>query len=297
MFNVPNNGDLQQVTTPVPNTLEVTTETKVKKDPLKIIPDAINTTLQREKTLNLIQFLFWFIIFLASIAGILTNYFLNTAVDKNKGIGWYVLLSFVFLLSLSLFAKALTKQKSWRHAISMCRENYSHGNIAAVTVIPDTYRAIRLKILRYTWLFAFFITYFALFNGVLLFLLNVWDGVWNIEVNNPNLKFNINIHWKEVLDNAFGNVYVLLWVDFGVALGFTAIYVLALMYDRKRYTEVATLLGADAATIKNAVNAEIKSENKAWIKAYIIIFIIVVLLPIALLCYLVWRGIIKRGKK
>ncbi|MFV8419135.1 MSC_0882 family membrane protein [Mycoplasma sp. HF3V] len=292
-----NNNDLQQITTQVPQTLETTVETQLASDPQRIIATPVYNVIKREKRLTILQFLFWFTIFLVSIAGILVNYFLNTRVNKNQRIAWYILVGIAFLISLSLFAKALTKNKAWRRTEQMCRDNYRNGNLAAVTVISDTYRAIRFKLLRLSWLFAFFMTYFAIFNGVILLLLNLWEGHWVVNINNANLNFNLDLNWEKILNEAFGNVYVLLYVDLAVAVGFTVLFVLMVMYDRKRYIEASTFLGTDATAIKNAVNAELKNENKAWIKAYIIVFIIVVLLPLALFCYLVWRGIFKRGKK
>ncbi|MFV8473529.1 MSC_0882 family membrane protein [Mycoplasma sp. 3118] len=292
-----NNSDLQQITTQVPQTLETTVEAQVASDPQRIIATPVYNVIRREKRLTIMQFLFWFALFLVSIAGILTNYFLNTRVDKNQGIAWYVLVGIVFLVSLSLFAKALTKNKAWRRTEQMCRDNYRNGNLAAVTVISDTYRAIRFKLLRLSWLFAFFMTYFALFNGVILLLLNLWDGHWVLNIDKANLKLNLDLDWEKILNGAFGDVYVLLYIDLAVAVGFTFLFVLMVMYDRKRYMEASTFLGTDATAIKNAVNAELKNENKAWIKAYIIVFIIVVLLPLALLCYLIWKGILRRGKK
>ncbi|MHA3828750.1 MSC_0882 family membrane protein [Mycoplasma sp. Z1473D] len=293
----PNNNDLNQVTTQVPQTLEATMESKLTPDPQKTIATPVYNLIKREKHITIMQFLFWFILFLISIAGILTNYFLNTRVDKNQGIAWYVLVGILFLISLSLFTKALTKNKSWRRTEQMCRDNYKNGNLAAVTVIADSYRGIRFKLLRLSWIFAFFMTYFLLFNGAILLLLNLWDGHWIVEVNNPTIKFNMDLDWLKILNNAFGDVYVLLYIDLAVIIGISILFVLMIMYDRKRYMEASTFLGADASTIKNAVNLELKNENKAWIKAYIIIFIIVVLLPFALLFYLIYKGVIKRGKK
>ncbi|WLP85577.1 MSC_0882 family membrane protein [Mycoplasma seminis] len=293
------NPDLQQVTTQVPTAFDKPLKSNYRTDKEGIIPSNLYTVISREKSLAIMQFLFWFVIFLASVTGIILNYFFNTVHNPKQGIGWYVLCGVVFLISLSLFAKALTRHKSWKRTQKNCKENCLSGNFAAITIIPDTFRSISFKKLRLSWCFAFFLTYFGIFNFILIGLLFTWNGVWHIQTGQPGdtLYININIVWEQVLNNAFGNVYTLLWIDLAVAIAVSVLFVIMQMYDRKRIAELSELLGSDAATYKTSVHAELRNENKAWIKAYIIIFIIVVLLPLALFFYLVWKGVIKRGSK
>ncbi|QNM93664.1 hypothetical protein H9M94_00080 [Mycoplasma sp. Pen4] len=296
-------SSVQQLTAEVPATINEEQNRIEEVDSNEILSRPLANTLKREKRIVWFAFWFWFGIFIAAWIGVLMNYFLNTIPGQKEsnptqGLAWYIMFALIILISFALFIKATFKISAIKKTLVACRESTQSGDIfAANTTITDIFRATTMKKMRLSWIFAFVITYFGLFNLIILMFLNIYGGIWEIHSNSASFKYDITINWWAIFDNAFGNVKTLLWVDLGVAFGIITLFVFTNLYDTKRIMDLKKYLGQDANTIITTVNSDKSSENKAWFKVYIIVFVLVVLMPLALLLFLLWRGIIRKGKK
>ncbi|QDF65131.1 MSC_0882 family membrane protein [Mycoplasma nasistruthionis] len=293
----------QQFTAQVPSGINTSmNNVNYQADPKGELPKALYNTFKRERRISLIAMLFWLSVLLISIAGIIATYLVcrfSLQNDQNKGIIYYLFSSVLLLISLIYTVKSSIKRTSWKRGEQKTRDDYAKGNISSISVFQDTYRSLSFKMLRLNWILAFFLTYFGLFTIIITILYNQ-STPWQIghkPVDNSSFSFFIELKWPEVLNNGFGNTKLLLILS-TVFIGIVCVlFTLVRVFDLKRIAEIKENLGADSATIINAVATEKKSENKAWIKSYTIVFIIVVLIPLILFIYLVWRGIIRRGKK
>ncbi|MBN4083608.1 hypothetical protein JXZ92_02080 [Mycoplasma sp. CSL10137] len=273
-------------------------------DPQKQLNPSTYSIIKKEKRIRYLSFTLWGVLFLLSLAAIGVNYFLNTAKDPHRGIGWYVLIAFVLLISFSVSVRSLIKISGWKNVEKNYRSNYSNGDAASSTMFADLYKALTLKSLRLTWIFVFFTTYFLIFN---LAIITLYFGIEEVTIGQPfnesetNGSLNLHIYLNLVknLDSTFGNTTTLLAIDGGVFVGIFALYLFITLYDKKRIQDVKAQFGTaeSAIAVMKLVEERKASENKAWFRTYIIIFILVVLLPLVLIIYLSYRGIIRRGKK
>ncbi|QKT05691.1 MSC_0882 family membrane protein [Mycoplasma sp. OR1901] len=273
-------------------------------DPQKQLNPATYSIIKKEKRIRYLSFFLWGTLFLLSLIAIGVNYYLNTSVDKNNGIGWYVLIGFILLLSFSVSVKSLIKISGWKNVERNYRSNYSNGDAASSTMFADLYKTLTLKSLRLTWLFVFFATYFILFNLAIVIL---YFGIKDITIGRPfnesetngSLNFHMYVDLVKNLDKTFGNTKTLLGINGGVFAGIFALYLFITLYDKKRIQDVKAQFGTaeSAIAVMKLVEERRATENKAWIKTYIIVFVLVVLLPLVLIIYLAYRGIIRKGKK
>ncbi|MEA4333938.1 MULTISPECIES: MSC_0882 family membrane protein [unclassified Mycoplasma] len=278
----------------------VATNEVTNVNPKSIVPENILKLFKREKKLALLSFSIWFSIFCLCIVATIINYFVNTFNSKpphTQGIAWYIGISIIFLISLSLWIKALTRRKSWVKTEEITKNSYINGTQMNGVLIAEAYRAITLKMLRLSWIYAFFLTYIGLFIAVvcLLYFTSPWEV--NMGQEGSWIYINSKVEWTDILDNAFGSTKNML-IILGTTIAATAIvFTILRIYDRKRQAEIKLAILNNPEEVVAKTNTDRRLENKAWIKAYIIVFILVVLLPLTVFLYLIWKGVIKRGKK
>lgn len=273
-------------------------QTKIHEDPKKQLNPATYTVIKKEKRMRIFSSIFWGSIFFFSIIGILFNVFFHLE-SENKGIGFYILLSIPTIISFGFMTKSLIRVSGWKKAEASYRVSYSAGDSVSSSMFAEIYQSLVLKKLRMTWALIFFLTYFGLFNIIILALkdqvIEVGTNFNNAEVTNG---FNIHflIDFKKRFEITFGNVNVLLIVNAIVILSFVAIYILILLYDKKRIQDILMNLGSteNQTAVKNAVELKRKSENKAWIRTYIVIFVLVVLIPFVLILFLIYKKFIRK---
>ncbi|WBP84036.1 MSC_0882 family membrane protein [Mycoplasmopsis edwardii] len=280
--------------------LQNNNERKLYTDPQKQLNPQTYTIIRKERNVRVISAIFWGLIVLGSIIGMLTNflwYFIN---EKSNGIvTYYILLAFPLLISFMFMTKSLIKVSGWSKVRNNFRTNYLQADASSSSMFVDIYQALVLKGLRLTWGLVFFLTYFGLFNIIILALKDqIWEIGSNFDGNTTSNGFNVHflIDFSKWFKTAFGNVNLLLIIDLCVILGVIALYVLVILYDKKRIQDIQANFGTgeNAIAVKKLVEERRRAENKAWIKTYIIIFVIVVLIPLVLILFLIYKKFIRR---
>ncbi|UUM19773.1 MULTISPECIES: MSC_0882 family membrane protein [unclassified Mycoplasma] len=265
------------------------------QDPNKQLSPATYRIIHKEKTILKFGIAFWVLILLATITAGLCNYFLNTAKNPNSGILNWIIIVIVFLTTFYLLVKNLIRLSAFKNVERRYRESFSNGDIAASTLFADLYKSISLKLISYTWLYVFFMTFFALFVLIIYLLYNV--GEWELKTSeNSAIKFELHLNFQEIFKGWFGNTIAFLWVSLFVIISVTLLYIFILLYNKKRIADVKILIVYEAAQFITAVDQSKKSLNKAWRNTYIIIFILVYVLPFALMLFLIYRGVLRRKK-
>ncbi|WP_416374091.1 MSC_0882 family membrane protein [Mycoplasmopsis cynos] len=115
---------------------------------------------------------------------------------------------------------------------------------------------------------AFFLTYFGLFNLLVLILKDqVWEVGNNFDKNSATngINFHFIIDFAKINISLFGNVNLLLIIDGCIIVGAIALYVLIILYDKKRIQDIQGNFGSSEAAIsvKNLVEKRRQKENKA----------------------------------
>ncbi|WP_322960326.1 MSC_0882 family membrane protein [Mycoplasmopsis cynos] len=278
--------------------IEKNKESKIYLDPQKQLSPNTYSVIKKEKRVRILSAIFWGLIFSACFIGILLNVTL-TLNKEDKKIGYYFLLAIPFIISFLYMVKSLIKISGWKKVQTSFRQSYSNADASASSMFVDIYQALVLKKLRLSWGLAFFLTYFSLFNLLVLILKDqVWEVGNNFDKNSATngINFHFIIDFAKINISLFGNVNLLLIIDGCIIVGAVALYVLIILYDKKRIQDIQGNFGSSEAAIsvKNLVEKRRQKENKAWMRTYIIIFILVILLPFVLLIYLIYKKIVRR---
>ncbi|UUD36169.1 hypothetical protein NPA08_04440 [Mycoplasmopsis citelli] len=265
------------------------------QDPQQTLSPVTYKVIQKEKRILKITAIFWILIILATLASALSNYLINTRIEPSSGIFNWILIGIAFVLSVYMLFKKLIRIKDFKNIEKRYRENVVIGDIAASTVFADLYKSLSKRVVTYTWLYVFFMTFFAL-NLLFLFLLNR-AGLWEFKTS-PESSFRIEftINFKKMFTSWFGNTNAVLIIGLVIVILITILYLYLNLYNRSRIFDVKSLIVHDSAQFITEADQAKKSLNKAWRNTYIIIFILVYVLPFALFLFLLWRGIIRRKK-
>ncbi|VEU58646.1 MSC_0882 family membrane protein [Mycoplasmopsis gallinacea] len=267
--------------------------TTVYKDPKGQLSPAAFAVIKKESRIRIYSIIFWAILFLGAAVGLLLNYLLNTRKDPNSGILLYVAFAALGFFTFWFFVKNIIKLKSWKNVERNYRESYNIGDSSSSTTFAEAYRTLNLKSLRLKWFYGFYVTYMGLFILIVALLKN---QVWQIDPQYSWLTIKGELNFPKLFEIWFGNTNALLIILGIVSAAITALFVLALLYDKKRIVEIQSFLGDKSIDVVNAVNNDLKSENKAWRRLYIIVFILLVLLPLAIIIYLIYRKVLSRRK-
>lgn len=269
---------------------------KKYKDPKNQLNSLTYSVFKKERFLYSVYVIFWSIIFVASLIGVVVNHFLNTTLDYQNGLVWYFLLAPLALVSLFFMIKYGLDIKAWKRSEKIYRANVANGQVDGLIHFNEKYKKLILANLRRAWLFAIFVTYFLLFNLVVF-------GLWkagNIDIvsNNADSPFQLNLHLDltQLMDQIFKDTKILLIVNSVVLFAAFALYFAIFLYNKNRIENIKTLLGPEVNEIVNTVYLIKQRENRSWIIAYTIMFALIVLLPLTILIVLLFKKTIRRKK-
>ncbi|WP_369085672.1 MSC_0882 family membrane protein [Metamycoplasma spumans] len=283
--NQTENSELTNVT----NSPKLTFDDEVEISPEKRA--TIRKIFKREYNAKLFSSLVWFTVLIASIIGVLLTYFLITAKSENKkdGIGYYILSGGILILSLIVFIVYAIKLNAIKVVSRSLKDEKNRVDANVGLHLYETYRSLVLNKLRWIWLFVFFITYYGLFN---LIVYGLWKA-GEIKIEKAS-GINISINLEKIMESAFKNVTVLLIIGGAIIGAITVLFIFSQIHFLRRINEVKYNLGSNVIEIVNSVKNDRRKENKSWIISYFVIFAIVFLIPLLLIGYLVWKGVIKR---
>ncbi|TPR53528.1 MSC_0882 family membrane protein [Metamycoplasma neophronis] len=280
--NVPNVNGIDQNQSKPSFDYESTITPQKKKTLLSIF--------RKEVVSKTFAMLFWLIFVIASIAGAIATYFLITAKEdsKSNGAGYYTLCGIIFLFSLILFIVYAVKLTALKMASRSLRTNIDTVDANIGFHLFELYRSLVLKKLRIIWIYAFFLTYYGIFNLIVFGLSKA--GIWSY--SKQGVDFQIN--FPELLKKAFGNVNILLIIGASIICGITLLFIIIQIHLMRRINEVKYNLGGNVLQLTEIVKNDRKNENKNWLISYWIIFAIVFLVPLLLIGYLIWKGVIRK---
>ncbi|MEE3928168.1 hypothetical protein V2E24_01070 [Mycoplasmopsis ciconiae] len=269
------------------------------------------SVIRREKRIRFFSLILWSLIFVASLLAIL-GVVLATKVDINLGVGnidkakqtvkanpvgWYILFGISGFISFILMVRNIFDVTSWKNTEKEIRNNFSSGDQAASIMFHKTYRNIVMKNVRTLWGLIFFVTFFGIYllTTFLLYYYFVVQEGNKIEIYWELLNLNISGDLGKALENLY-NGKTLLVIILGAILVAAAIglYVFVWIIDKKRLNDLTRYLGPNAHDIIEKVQHSKEQKNKFWLKAYIISVLAFIFLPIVLVAWALWRGIIRR---
>lgn len=265
-------------------------------DPKRVLSDETYTIIKKEKNVRNASVIFWSFILLFIVIGLVLNGIINTwKQGPEYGIGYWILLSFLFLISFYFFGKNLIKVLGWKKVEKRYRESFQLGDIAASTTFADLYKSLIKKNVSQNWIFTFIITYGGIFLAIIFGLAMLEEIV--IETPEGSL-FDLKLHYKvlESMNRAFGSTTILLVSGAIILLLITILFIFIKLYDKKRIQDAILFIQVDNAKIAGDAEKSARNLNKIWRNTFIVTFILTILLPFALIVFLIWKGIIKVKK-
>ncbi|WP_406614044.1 MSC_0882 family membrane protein [Mycoplasma corogypsi] len=283
------------------------TQLRIYQDPKNQLDPNLYTVIKREKRIKTISIIFWALLIVGCVIGAFLNWYLNVdfnfyeltkanfsqSVKQTKGLANYAWITILFIISIAFMIKNAIKLSSLKKNEQLIRQSRDKHD-STLPELRDAYRTLVLKGLRISWLYGFFMTYGGLIL-IIIAALYSQQKPWVVESQSPGFKFTFDLDFKPILENAFGNMTIFFSAYGSTIAGLSLLYVFVLFYDKKRIADIKTQIRNDVAFIDGTDALRIK-ENKAWRRTFIIIFVLVVLLPLALVLYLTYRGILKRKR-
>ncbi|VEU75814.1 Uncharacterised protein [Mycoplasmopsis maculosa] len=285
----------ETIETIINNNVEIDEKKNNKyRDPKNQIPNHLYKVIKLEKNIKSFNIALSFSLFITSIILLALAILKITpfSVEEESGplYGYIIAFSASAFISIAITIKNTIELTQWNSTINKYRESLNNNDKTSSNNFHITYRKIALKDINLLWLLIFTITYVGLVALIIFGLYK--SGAWTI--GNENSVVKLNIDWKELLDNAFGNTQlfcILLASSLGLAV---VLYILIILFDKKRLADIVDYLGDNSSEIYEKIETAKKERNKAWMKAYFIIVCLTILLPLALILYAAYRGIIKR---
>ncbi|VEU76273.1 MSC_0882 family membrane protein [Mycoplasmopsis columboralis] len=266
------------------------------QDPQRMLSSDTFRILKKEKNIRKVALIFWWILLIICLSGMIMNYSFNTAKEPSSGIYYWIGLGLLLAISLFYFAKNLIRLSAWKSIERKYRESFSSGDIAASTTFADLYKDISRKVINLTWIYTFFMTYFGLLE-LIVFGLYKAEKIIIKTSETSAIKIDSTIDLVKLLDNGFGNTQVFLIIGLLSMVVISVLYFGLYLYDKKRIQDIKMFIVNDTAEFLSMVEDSKKSLNKGWRNFYIVVFVLVVLLPIAIFVYLLWRGVLRFKKR
>ncbi|OAB48890.1 hypothetical protein MGALLINA_03720 [Mycoplasmopsis gallinarum] len=289
-----NNQETLQI---IQNNEEMTAQQKVKKfykDPKGQIPPAAYKIIKNEKLIKDIGIGFWFILTTLMIIAFTLVAAQIAPFQNHLYVGWLISFGLIALIALFLGTKNLIDSIRWKNTIANLRDSITLGDYSWLNNFQIAYKKLVLKNTNLNWILIFILTYVGIFTAITLGLYN--GGDWVIGKPDAQSVIYLNLTWTKWMDNVFGNTRIFCYISFS-ALGLLIIlYASIKLFDKKRIEDLENILGEKFIEISDKVQELKKERNKIWFRSYIVIVSLTILIPVALILYAFWRGLIKRKK-